>query len=323
MASDQQIITWALKYSDRLGLKMTRLKWTERFAKGFFDYQVDIGRLGISGRGRSTNQVNALAKAVSEALERVAVMQAGLSNTSGTAAHYDLSIARTSARAELIERDVFLCHFLTQTPFYPLSKGEVSEVISGSVQLGRERGMDVEFFECIRCGTLRTILCCIGGERTHKPFGLSIGLAASSNVHVATERAYMEALSKALWSQSVAYSFNGHLTQEVLSLRDHQNAALDPEYLPKFRSIFLANPRPGVAVKNCKSSNFTFKELELNIEGVGGAPVSIVRASSDQVQTLFSGNAGYEKLNMERIRSFADECAQNVVINHEIPHPLS
>jgi len=110
---------WLLANVDKLNLQVRFFDNHSLAALGIIDIEVEllIANEKYWGRGTSFDKNMALIKACSEAIERFFLHKNKFATSNGMATHINENLAREAATLELIERDLFLCRYLTQTPF--------------------------------------------------------------------------------------------------------------------------------------------------------------------------------------------------------------
>ncbi len=115
MENHAELIDWALRNSDKLHLKVTRLTGISEWLPNDFDYHVAITVAGtsVSGRGTDPDEPRAFLKAVAEAIERYACQ--GLEYPWATSTHGDRQQASLRAYRELLGMDRAMCHHFTGT----------------------------------------------------------------------------------------------------------------------------------------------------------------------------------------------------------------
>jgi ribosomal protein S12 methylthiotransferase accessory factor YcaO len=125
------LLDWLRDEGRRFRARIYDLGVIDDALPGYHDYAVNltVGRVRYDGRGQARTAALALSKATGEAVERWLVdrcrRRGELETSSGLAVHTTARRARDNARRELIERDLFLCHLLTGTPFNPVPRREL------------------------------------------------------------------------------------------------------------------------------------------------------------------------------------------------------
>ena len=116
------MIEWFLNYKDELSGQIYEFEWRKNWDLKVFDFEVSVQTpFGlVTGRALAFSRTSALEKALSECFERAICLELSVSSN-GVAAHPDLNRAKIFAQNELIERDLFLCHFYTGSTVKALS----------------------------------------------------------------------------------------------------------------------------------------------------------------------------------------------------------
>ena len=118
MADSKAIGRWLISHRQDLNLQVDRLTWIKDWLPEQNHFNVEISLDGASATGSGIDEIADMAfvKAGAEAIERLICAQNQI-RSSGVAAHIDDKMAQENAAHELLERDAFLCHYLTKTPF--------------------------------------------------------------------------------------------------------------------------------------------------------------------------------------------------------------
>jgi hypothetical protein len=144
----------------------------------------------VSGLGSDEMIENAYLKAIVEYYERLAFFksqyQFNLSSTNGIAAHRIKSIAIKSSQEEALERDSFLRHWYTNTPFKPISLKKHEQNLNEELML---ISCEIKLAETY-LGHTKTIVCFLILKDTK---GFAIGLSSGKG-NKDREKAIHEAL---------------------------------------------------------------------------------------------------------------------------------
>lgn len=264
----------------------------------------DSGREYI-GRGIALTESIAFEKAIGEALERYChVYSRMFSTTNGMALHTDVGVARAGAFQELLERDAYLCHFYTRTPFYRFESDDIDgSIFEDTRKILKQHGFELkisrlssaeEFF-------IAAALCC-GADGTK--YGFSIGLACKKNSIQAIDCAILETLSHlpGILAGELPRILTKHEFQNLSKVEVHDVAALamNPDYRHQMNDFF-SESRPFLSSDFNPSVTFhevivppVLKELEL----------FVVKAASSECQELFFSSEIRSNLNHCRLSSF-------------------
>jgi hypothetical protein len=186
MAHPSGLSLWAFIHREKLQLTSTAYTWPQQLGCPWFDMDamVVMGDRPFIGRGTAFDAATAFDIAVSAAMERSVYHSLGerRRDYAGFSAHLDLGQATDSAICELLERDAFFCHYLTQTPF--LKKVDLS-------LLGDELGELPSYFARhavqIESRTLcmpenfSGVITVALGKQASRPFGLFVGLGCKKS----------------------------------------------------------------------------------------------------------------------------------------------
>lgn len=121
MANETAAISWLLGQSN-LNLNIESSNWISDVFTGWTDVCCTLCYFSrqIVSWGASYAPDIALLKSFAEGVERGVFLKEGSHTSNGFAAHIDHLEARRNAAFELMERDLFLGHFVSNMPFNPL-----------------------------------------------------------------------------------------------------------------------------------------------------------------------------------------------------------
>lgn len=185
---------------DQLDLRISKVTSTRSFFPNLHHILCHIkpeADQDYIGRGIALNEETAFERAIGEALERYCFLKSSkLVTTNGMALHTDKTLAIKSAQLELLERDAYLCHFYTQTPFHRYSDQELSDSIfmDCSKQLkGSGFSLSVARLRS-QPGIYISAAICMGTTQTPY-FGFSIGLGSKLSSRDSIDSAIMECVT--------------------------------------------------------------------------------------------------------------------------------
>lgn len=114
MANIVSALKWINENHSRHSIKVREFTWPFQLGLPIFDYEISMTLEGIQykGRGQSSNETEAIVKALAECIERLHCGWHQL-HTSGVAAHFTNDDAKLNAVRELHEHDSVFCHLLT------------------------------------------------------------------------------------------------------------------------------------------------------------------------------------------------------------------
>lgn len=295
------MLEWFLQHSTRLNFSAARDYEIRKFLPNVHDYivTVQLGNQIIWGRGIDWNETNSLKAACAEVVERATLQyQKSLGHkwtSNGIASHSNLESAREYATAELIERDTFLTHYLTNSPF------ALDEAFSsfGNIRKSLEvHGVELFLLSLPSpTGWYTAVAFCFGANAT-KPFGVFVGAA--------TKRHRDDAQIKAI--KEVLAFVSGFLRD--FDIREVQEAQDGPLYHYRFSSERLDTSKMEHFLSG---SRFNSNHLDLRAiktktlplhPAFEGCPVTVVRATSPDAQQLFFGETKPEHINFKRLSQF-------------------
>lgn len=214
----------------------------------------------IAGLGADRSIEKAYLKAIVEYYERLAYFenenQFNLQSTNGIAAHRMNLIAKLSARNELFERDSFLRHWYTNTPFENIPLNANEQIIN--LELASS-GLEI-LLARTKMGFKETIICFL---IIKKSGGFAIGLSTGRGKEDRT-KAIQEALINYFFGHQ-GYSVEEQIKivneEGVKSLIAHRAFWLYKNPLPEW--VFAATKNQTVDSNKKIFKKFEYKELSL------------------------------------------------------------
>lgn len=326
MANKATIGEWLVKNIDKYNIRFTELEWPQKYGFPFSDFACDLNLEGqiFSGRGSSLDKDEAIIKAFVEAVERLHIKESGLQSSNGVASHLTIEMAKENALTELVERDSFLCHFLTSTAFFEIPTPDLPDTILTWIEKFRTHGVDVILKKMTSPSNFTCIIACAFGSLAVSPFGLIVATSCNQNHERALVKSFMEvsrAISHRLETRSphpISISDFRKLTK--ISLADHYRLSLGLEYAQSFKEKYLTNEEPAFGA--CFDvSSVTFSKVTDKQETLTGLPLVTFKASAEMAQEMFWGSATNEKLNFKRLTQFKRKPFNLEDINI-LPHPF-
>lgn len=313
---------WLAANISKLEIITNQLTKIQEFFPNLYDFETTITVNGRKFHGRGTKSDEDLAITVSliESLERIVVRHSKISTTNGVAAHPTRRQAEKKSLFELIERDLFLSHFLTKTPLTPLS---YPQKIPSKVRDYINEASDRLSFYKMRQANVGTGYVCLitGGNRWGGIFGLSFG---NENHDELIQSAFLEAF------RQYSYLRFSNQLEESLSLEDFNNLktwnfkshALLSRNLNYFKSIsdLFGEKNESNHIVVYDDNEFKFKELKPNIAPFDSLPIYVIQCSNTNCQNLYVGLATKESISKTGINRFLG--FEPLELNLS-PHPLS
>jgi hypothetical protein len=304
MASDQRINEWFLNHSDQLSLKVGQGSWIKQWIPKFHDFkaEITINQTVYTGRGIDQNLDTAFTKACVEAVERFICDEHKIYST-GVAGHSDIEQANLGAQLELLERDAFLCHYLTKTPMKLIDPEIHLKIDFIEIQEKLKRhNIEFNFYKLSSSYDLEIVLCL----SVLKQGGFIIGLSCSPSIQKSQEKAFLECITN-----TVAYieehcpgaiSEEVFLNKENVKSLDHFCLNLNDGEINKLTSV-LGNKE--IIFKNAVLPEIDYENLSSRNELIANSPIKFVRAKSDQVQNIFYGKTIEDYINIKRLSEFS------------------
>lgn len=325
MASSQRALAWLLERSGSLELQIAQQDWIEDILEGWIDLQCTFTFEGrhLATWGASDNNDTALLKAFAEALERLAMLTSSHENSNGFAAHIDPIEARRNAALELIERDLFFCHFLTKTPLRRFNVPSNWFWASDAADWAEQHGLSLGFYHLGSTG----LFCRIDGRHHENAFGLISGLAFKPTHEASALSAFVEAGRAATVQRLLPFPTKSLSISEFWELSapnfgHHGRLALDVGYASSLDWFFAdETASDGPVGRELDASVIQTEDLDLNIEALSDCPYVFARAFSEQAQSLFTGQVRADVVNLPRLSAFAGRELTLEDLN-PLPHPV-
>lgn len=311
----RDIIHWIEKcpsFSDLNVLDVTPV--IDEWLPGFKDVSLTFRHRGqkFSGRSQARTFRLAITKAAAEATERLAVeSHVNLGETSsGFAVHPNLKTAQILGRNEIIERDVFLCHFFTGTPFFDVSNSSLrdSKVESDFARRLAKVGITLKLGMMPYDRKLAVFIACAFGKKFRRPFGVALGLGCSQNTQKAIRKSVFECWANLMPIVS-DLEFESTSIARIRALKKigvdhHSDLALNLKEGSKLADMFQRRP---IELVKEPDVDFIFERIKLRQTVFRGFPFFISRCKSPSLQSLFFGFSNEKNINENRLHSFLEE----------------
>lgn len=311
-----ELFLWIQKNRGRLDLSISE-NLPYRRLTGVHAYSVVLKLHGVvrAGYGYDPSPIIALNKAFSEVVERFYCVHRGGLSTSGYATHFLPDAARTSARLELIERDAFLSHFLTETPFVEI---DAEKIVCPSIDLQQirsrleKRGCSLSLFRMNSDFRVQAVMAVISGDQGKVPFGMKVAASTSPiSLEAAVQSAVLESTACA---SGLLFAKPG---TRVIAARDarsfrvlsrgvgipsvHTNAACRFEYSKEFKSVYLQR-RSRIPEGRRPLEEVRVVRLKAPTLALARIPLVCFRATDPSLQHLYFGVAKPHYFNHERLK---------------------
>jgi Integrase core domain len=319
------ISRWLSQNKEKFDVDFFKILDTKEWLPGVSDCCVYLRFRGIEvfGNAFSFETDLALEKASAEAIERLCMHFTKIKISNGLAAHTDFQSASEQATRELFERDSYMCHILTRTPFLADSIG--TSTLKKTVLFPfREKlltvGITVELKRMRTANGERGYVCIALGEKYKKPFGFVLGLGLSETDTESINHACFECYSQ------LAKIFYGprqkSLTRrqfemlEKPSLNDHYRVGLNKSAALEFRETYLSTAskravEPGRLISDSPKVSISRIQLPKDFRD---CPIVIAQAKSKDLQMIYVGVGSNLHLNFKRLRNFSQ--------SETIPDPI-
>ncbi|MBX3023094.1 MAG: YcaO-like family protein [Bdellovibrionales bacterium] len=326
MENQTRAINWILTNSATLSLTIESTSWI----RDIFPMASDVHcTMTVDGRridswGWENSEDLALCKAFSEGLERIVFLQSGQKTSNGFASHIHQEAAHKNAKMEVVERDLFLCHYLTGTPMHSFLPPEEWLWIDAVNSWSNERKIETTFFNIANI----CMVCVITGHKSQTPFGMTIGSSANENIEFAAQSSFVEAARQATVfisraNPDDALSIQSFQSLEKPNFTDHGRLALHIEYWKSVTHLF--DGLPSVKPMQCQpldKNSLSSERIDLNLLNLSNCPFVFARAFSNHAQNLWTGPTTAKVVNLERLRRFAGRPLTWNDLNH-LPHPFN
>ena len=321
MENPKSALEWLLACKPFENMKIEQYSWIEKVLPEWSDVcvSIDYGPNQIECWGCAPTEDLALSKAISEVVERVSMVDHKFTTSNGMAAHPDASSVKENASLELIERDFFLCHYLTSESFTKIELPPVhQDWVCRAEEWARQNCVELSFFHLGISGCVCTLTP--GGGRTI--FGLIVASAYSLDLESSMKRAFVEVGRRALINLKAMTT----ITKEdfdansAVRFEHHGQLAINPAYSDHYESLFIqkesSKKRTAESCANIHVELISPKSVALK-----ECPLFVARATSSSCQTVWLGPTTKNLINRNRLEEFAGRSIADSEINYW-PHPI-
>ncbi len=316
MDNKEKLNQWILRHSKELGLKVSKMTWTNDWPLDVVDYRSSIVVDGkcYEGRGIDRDEETAFHKSLVEAIERSVCDSLNI-RSNGVAAHVSLEGAQINAKMELVERDIFLCHYLTNRSIASLEDIGKYKFLTGVQGQLQKHGYELKISKCdMGDDTFVTV------EAFSNKNNKFIGLKLSNN----EEEAFMGALTECL-SNTVALITN---REQFSDFGDLKNLEWGPELHGRIYNLGkMIKPLRHLKLSGMKYLKqfdldcISVENLEVKNELIKSSPIYVVRAKCSLLQNIFYGVPTKEDINFKRLtQMFGRKFSFDEI--ESFPHPI-
>jgi hypothetical protein len=315
---------WLLANANKIDLRIRFFdnKILKTFGIHDIEAKISVDGKEYSGRGTYFDKEIALKKACGEAIERFFLHRNKFQNSNGMAVHSNAKLAIDGARLELIERDLFLCRYITQTPYLKIPTP--NDFMRRIGPLLKNEGIGLNFYTMGMINSKRAILCAIDGFERQDSFGYILGSASGDSNSILVS-SFLEAFrnfahyEKGSAMSEESFAFKNSVGS--IEFKDHGNLALDVQYALALKADFFSSFN--FSEKNeSLNLDFQYEIITMDDTPFKNAPIAAVRATSQQLQNLYVGNISKEVVNEKRIKSFCLTYNRPFQL-YQRPHPFN
>jgi len=325
---------WLIQNKMKMDIKLQKIL-LPRELKGevhFYKASIKSNKEPEFGWGYSSDKKTALIKACAESVERCIFdhYQYDLLTTNGLAVHSTFNDAKHNSINELIERDSFLSHYLTKTPFISFDNHAVKNNIYKPLKnFALKYGIELHLRKMSAPSGMHAFVCATYGKNCIlKKYGLLLGLGCDRDENTAIERALLECavqvffyLSTSIDDESITLDHFIRKGDQV-SLSDHRSLHLNVNYMNHTKKLFSSEAQEkSVSYENINISGIEVNQLPIP-ENMNGVPVVATHAFFHGSQNLFFQATTPEKINLVRLSNFVGKALSFENIQ-TFPHPLS
>ena len=320
------MIDFISENKEKLNIKIEKLSWPDKYKIPVTDIELSfsLGGQKYIGRGTSFDSNLSLKKALSEAVERYMVKTMKMLNSNGVAVHPDITYAKEYAANELIERDLFLCHYLTNTPMKLISLEKLDKNSQAILDFLEEFDIGVKIFQMGRVS--KNAICVIldGRKCITNKFGIIAGSSCGHELESSIKKAMLETLIdfiSVIENGVRNISLDEFYQLDYVFPEDHLRLARNIDYANSYFNIFEDQSSDFLINSDSDSmSEISINEIKIDkrFDKLG---LKMFQAKSDKMQPLYFGKTKMEYINMERLKNFKNNSFLAEDIN-KLPHPF-
>lgn len=323
MEYQDPLICWAIANAKNLGLAITQLNWPSHIASleiHSFSCEISVRNRKSKGFGKGKTQELAIKKAIIETIERYLLNEFNFKTSNGIAGHTDYSLTQKNAIDELIERDLFLCHFFTKTPFKRIPEIHYIEKYQKLITWSEWSKIKFTLYYLGQTGCLGLI----DGRNANNPFGYTVTSTFSDSLDNSIENTMSNLVQRGFYYHSHQNSLDNISLDEFVKLENpnfvqHGLLALNIEYANSISFLFEGNT--GIVGPALRDSSITCVPIQSSDPLLKNIPASFARAYCEDAQNLFLGMPTKDILNFSRLSSFSNrEQNMHTILNK--PHPM-
>jgi hypothetical protein len=310
LSKELEILQWLREVgAPSLGIKVTLNAEFSSFWKGACSARAFMKFRGkdMNSSGCGSSQEMAIVVAIAELIERCCLASyKGVAKTSnGFAVHSNWISCQRAATFEMLERDAYLCHHLTRTPFKEVEL--TIDLLNEAPTLHDliNSGVNVRAGQLNALGNGKSCVVVVDGSNYTPKFGVLLSSAYALDFKTALEKAARETMSslafRTIFKHWGTLSLDGFLNRPKVGPKEHGMYALYPDK-EKWLNFFF-DDYPSSLNTSAELPKIHVEEIELPRELLN-PPLFACRATSDELQSLYFGMADSDVLNSERLSRF-------------------
>jgi hypothetical protein len=334
--------SWIQSRKDELKLRTVRKNSFREFFPQV-KYVASVGQLKTRpflGLGTSENLMEAYVKSVAEILEREFMFRKRLRNSSGCAIHTRPAEAKRRARLELLERDAFLCHFLTETPMQLDEDPDVlvfSEKLSQIKKRFEKQNLVLKVFRMSAAANVFAYTVIALAKNENKKGSLS-GIALGHGCDTKKDKAITQAIVECVRQIQAVLEHReefGSLTSEQflkknlklkhIDIHDHAKLLRNKDYVEKLKKILFNSDGKIIQLgrAHLKLSDIKVKTCPSGLLGLKDLPFYFYHAHHRSLQSLYFGVTRKNSVNRARMRRFLRLGKDLELKLTALPHPFA
>lgn len=267
----------------------------------------------------------AILTAFVESIERSLLYVFDIKNSNGIAGHTEASFAKINARNELIERDIVLMKYYSNSKYEAFSPDEIASALREfplCVKYFKDHSLDVNFFKARSSFNTVTSVCVVSGVKASKPFGGNVTASTNSCAEHAIRKSFIECLPNVVHNL-LSPSMRRISIEEFKKIKyftpdDHHALMRDLD----FGATAIEKFQFSDDCENVSDLNINLVSIDWNKEGklkfLSDMELHFYRATSKDAQDLFFGVPSDSVINMKRLREYNRDLTE---WNNQ-PHPL-
>lgn len=310
---------WLTTSAEKCGITFSTRDWLHpppRFPKQIVYAHGSYRDREYFGIGHAESSRLAHVIAAAEVLERIGMASAAYSNSNGCAVHTDRNLARHSARAELLERDSFLCHYYSATPCLPLPEtlrerfAEIRDFVSS-------HGRDFSAGILLNEEHLPCVIAAMNGFGMSTAEGMFLGLGTSETVETAFDKAIAECLrflDVHLEKKTEPLTLEEFTRMKPKGVKEHIRLAIHPDFgRTAWDRLFPPAERKS---RPLRKLDYHYEEFPLS-DIFPGCPLHFVRATCKDLAMVEFGDRWERSFSPELVQRFHPGPLPGI-----LPHPL-